>query len=113
MTGSSPRTTDLKALIAHCRKRQARIAHVGLLDLEGGLRERRVAVGDLTEIFGPGGTFCNVVNQWDVADSVYGPGPFVGEPVAIDPGSLRCYPYEDEAVLLLAEYTGPSAETTP
>lgn len=87
--------------------------HVGLFDLDGGLRERRLDVRRLDEVFGPGGSFCSVVPQWDVADSVYGPGPFVGEPVELDPGSYRPWPFEPLAGLLLAEFTGPQAELQP
>lgn len=109
----APKKDGITALVAACRKRGAEIAHVAIPDLEGGLRERRLAIGDLPAAFGAGGTFCNVVNQWDVADSVYGPGPFVGERVAIDPASLRNYPFEERAVLLLAELQGPSLAVTP
>ncbi|MDY0885543.1 hypothetical protein ACFPL7_16550 [Dongia soli] len=94
-------------------RQQARIAHIGMIDLDGGFRERRLAVADIDKVFGPGGTFCNVVNQWDVSDAVFGPGPFVGEAVWIDPASARPYPFESGAIMLLAEYTGDQAETVP
>lgn len=113
MAKSPARKDSMAALIAACRKRKADIAHVAIPDLEGGLRERRLAIADLASVYGPGGTFCNVVNQWDVADSVYGPGPFLGEGIALDPASLRSYPFEDRAVFLFAELQGPSRETTP
>ena len=87
--------------------------HVGLFDLDGGLRERRIGSERLEEVFGPGGTFCNVVPQWDVADSVYGPGPFVGEAVEPDPASLRPWPFEPKAGLLLAEFAGAQRALQP
>ncbi len=87
--------------------------HVGLFDLDGGLRERRIDTRRLEQVFGPGGTFCNVVPQWDVADSVYGPGPFVGEAAVPDPGSLRPWPFEPKAGLLLAEFAGPQRDLQP
>ena len=94
-------------------RQQARIAHIGMIDLDGGFRERRLAVADIDQVFGRGGTFCNVVNQWDVGDSVFGPGPFVGEAVRVDHESARPYPFEPDAVMLLAEYAGDQAETVP
>lgn len=94
-------------------RHKATIAHIGMVDLDGGFRERRLAVKDIDQVFGPGGTFCNVINQWDVSDTVFGPGPFTGEAVAIDHASTRPYPFEPDAVLLMAEYAGVQAATVP
>ena len=84
--------------------------HVGLIDFDGGFRERRVAVDDLAAATA---SFCNVVDQWDVADSVYGPGPFVGEALALDGSSLRGFPFEPKAGLLVADFAGPQAALSP
>ncbi len=89
------------------------IAHVGMFDLNATFRERRVAVRDLEKVFGPAGSFVNVVHQWDTEERVFGAGPFVGEPVAIDPASVRPYPFEGKACALVADYLGPSAEASP
>lgn len=90
--------------------------HVGLFDLDGGLRERRIETRRLEQVFGPdgdAGTFCNVVPQWDVADSVYGPGPFVGETVELDRASLRPWPFEPKAALLLGSFAGAQRDLQP
>lgn len=102
--------SDLKATL---RQRGFKTLHVGLFDLDAGLRERRIKAGDLESVFGAGGSFCNVVPQWDVADSVYGPGPFVGEAVGVDDTSLRAYPFEAMTGLLIAEFQGPQADLQP
>ncbi len=89
------------------------VAHVGLFDLFGTFRERRVRVADIPDVFGDGASFVNVLPAWDASEAVFGAGPFLGEPVCIDPRSLRGYPFEPNAFLLLAEYAGPSADLSP
>ena len=105
--------SDLTALVKRLTAESCDIAHVGIFDLNATFRERRVRVADLVEVFGPGGSFVNVVHQWDTGEQVYGAGPFVGEPVAIDPASHRPYPFEPGACALVADYVGPSADLSP
>lgn len=88
-------------------------AHVGLFDLNGGFRERRIRVSDLDSVIGENGTFVNVLPQWDVGEAVAGSGPFVGEAVSLDPNSIRPYPFEESAAIVVAEYAGPSEELSP
>jgi glutamine synthetase len=90
-----------------------RTVHVVIPDLDGSLRERRLALPDLGAVFGPGGTFVNVLHKWDTADAVYGAGPFVGEAMTLDAASARTYPFEDDAALVFADYAGPSAAFSP
>lgn len=104
---------DLAALVKRLTADSCDVLHVGMFDLNATFRERRVRVADLAEVFGPGGTFVNVVHQWDTGEQVFGAGPFVGEPIAIDPASLRPYPFEPNAGALVADYVGPSAEVSP
>jgi len=101
------------ALVERLTAKSCDVVHVGLFDLNATFRERRVRVADLAGVFGPGGSFANVLHQWDTGERVFGAGPFVSEPVAIDPASLRPYPFEANACALVADYTGPSAETSP
>lgn len=103
----------LAASLARLRADGCRVAHVGIFDLLGGFRERRVALDDIGAVYGDGGSFVNVLPQWDAGEEVFGPGPFVGEAVAIDPRSIRPYPFEEQACLMVADYTGPSASLSP
>ena len=89
------------------------VAHVGIVDLFGTLRERRVAVSDLPAVFGGNATFANVLPHWSAAEEVLGNGPFGGEEITLDFSSLRRYPFEEHACLVLADYAGPSAELSP
>lgn len=88
-------------------------AHVGIFDLNGTFRERRLRVDDVSPVYDGGGTFVNVLPQWDAGERVFGPGPFVGEAVSVDAASLRPYPFEEGACALVADFVGPSADISP
>ena len=113
MTDTLTAPQDLSQLVAALRSEERAVAHVGIFDLNAYFRERWVRIESLETVFGEGGTFVNVLPRWDSGEVVYHPGPFVGEAVAIDPGSCRPYPYEDNAVLLIADYCGPSRSLSP
>ena len=104
---------DLPELVASLRSEKRAVAHVGIFDLNAYFRERRVRIDVLEAVFGEGGTFVNVLPRWDSGEAVYHPGPFVGEAIAIDLDSCRPYPFEDNAVLLIADYCGPSRACSP
>jgi glutamine synthetase len=93
--------------------RGARTVHVAIPDVDGGLRERRLPLASVPAALGDAASFCNVLHEWDVTDCVHGPGPFVGEGIAVDPASLRGYPFEPAAVWLLADFTGPHRASSP
>ena len=40
-------------------------AHVGIFDLMGTFRERRLGIDDVASVMDGGGTFVNVLPQWD------------------------------------------------
>ena len=112
MSASAP-PKDLPELVASLRSKKRAVAHVGIFDLNAYFRERRVRIDVLEAVFGEGGTFVNVLPRWDSGEVVYHPGPFVGEAIAIDLDSCRPYPFEDNAVLLIADYCGPSRACSP
>jgi len=99
--------------VALLRDAGIRIAHVGLFDLMGTFRERRLGLDDVIPTMDGGGTFVNVLPQWDAAEQVFGAGPFVGEAVRVDPASIRPYPFEADACFMVADYVGPSASLSP
>ncbi len=101
------------ALRAAAEARGARVVHVAIPDVDGGLRERRLPVASLEEALGAGASFCNVLHEWDVTDTVHGPGPFVSESIGADVANLRGYPFEAHAAWLLADFTGPHCASSP
>ena len=104
---------DLGALRAQLSERGVSTVHLVLQDLDGGLRERRIRLADLERTIGKGTSFCDVLYQWDVGDSVFTPGPFLGEAIAADVDSLRGYPFEPHAAWVVADFAGPSAAGGP
>jgi len=112
-TDTSGAAKTLSQLVASLRAEERSIAHIGIFDLNAYFRERRVRIDSLEKVYGEGGTFVNVLPRWDSGEVVYHPGPFVGEAVAVDPGSCRPYPFEENAVLLIADYCGVSRSLSP
>jgi len=102
-----------RLLPASLEARGVRVVHVAIPDVDGGLRERRLPVASLPEALGDAASFCNVLHEWDVTDTVHGPGPFVGERIEADPASLRGYPFEPEAAWVVADFAGPHRVTSP
>jgi len=105
--------TPLSTAIKQLTSDGITVAHVGIFDLMGTFRERRLGIGDVASVMDGGGIFVNVLPQWDAGEQVFGSGPFVGEHVAVDPGSIRPYPFEENACVMVADYTGPSATISP
>lgn len=90
----------------------ADIVHVGMFDLAGMFRERRLRAAPFAEwLRDP--RFANVCAQWDATDTLFGAGPFLTEPVAVDPGSFRRHGSELGAATLIADYAGPSRGLMP
>lgn len=112
MTQTVPES-DVDSLHRAIAARGAQTVHVAIPDVDGGLRERRLPLASLPEALGPAGSFCNVLHEWDVTDTVHGPGPFVGERIQADADSVRAYPFEADAVWVLADFAGPHRATSP
>lgn len=110
---SDDRRETLSREIDRLVRQGVRIAHVGIYDLFGTFRERRFELTEVMDLCEKDGTFVNVLPQWDAAENVFGPGPFVGERIQIDPGSIRCYPFEPDACMMVADYTGDSSSLSP
>lgn len=91
---------------------EADVVHVGLFDLAGLFRERRLRRQELLET-AETAVFANVLPKWDSAESILAPGPYGSETIAYDPASIRPYPFEPRAAALVADYTGPQAEIMP
>ncbi len=103
----------LDELIGRLKAEGRDTVHVGIFDIFGSFRERRLALDDVARVYGPGGSFVNVLPLWDAGERVFDSGPFVGEPVTIDSASARPYPFEDAAALVVADYAGPSTALSP
>lgn len=109
----SARKTAEKGAVARLRKQGVKTVHVAIPDMDGSLRERRLALDDVETAFGAGGTFVNVIHKWDTGESVIGEPPFVGEATSLDWNSVRDYPFEDDSAFVFADFAGPSAALSP
>ena len=102
------------ALIAALQNESIDVAHVGIFDLDATFRERRLPRAQLINALRDQYSFVDVLHQWDTADSVHDAATqFVDEPVEIDFTTLRDYPFEANAGLLIADFAGKSAELSP
>jgi glutamine synthetase len=91
----------------------AEVVHVGIFDIFGTFRQRRFRLDKLEAAYDELGAFVNVLPNWDAGERVFGEGPFVGEPLSFDEGSVRRYPFEPNAAMLVCDYAGPSSALSP
>jgi len=96
------------------RRRGTRTVHLGIFDNDACFRARRLPLAVAESAFRGEYSFVNVLPQWDIGENVIDPAfNFVDEPVTVDPGSGRWYPFEPDAALYIGSYAGPSAELSP
>lgn len=113
VTGEKQPVAGIGATLARELERlNADVVHVGLFDFNTAFRERRLRRAELLA-GAEHAVFANVLPKWDTAESILAPGPYRSESVAYDPSSLRPYPFEANAAVLVADYTGPQAEIMP
>ncbi|MEZ5776530.1 MAG: hypothetical protein R3D33_18020, partial [Hyphomicrobiaceae bacterium] len=91
---------------------EAETVHVGVFDYAGMFRERRLKTADFLAS-AETAVFANVLAKWDVGEEIRWPGPYRSEEIAIDPASVRPYPFEAKAAAVVADYRGPQAEIMP
>jgi glutamine synthetase len=88
------------------------VLHVGQFDYAGVFRERRLGRAQF-EAWARAPRFANTLPKWDCADALFAGGPYLTETVAIDEASLRRYPFEANAGLIIADFSGDSASLMP
>lgn len=86
--------------------------HVGQFDYASVFRERRLGRDQFGE-WARDARFANTLSKWDGADSLFAPGPHLTETVAIDATSLRTFPHEPAAGLIIADFSGASKDLMP
>ena len=106
--------TSAEAAIALLEADEVQTVHIGILDVDSTLRERRLPLMQAAEALRGPYSFPNVLFKWDTAESIYDPAAtYCDEPAAVDATTGRCYPFEPAAALYLADFTGPSAALAP
>lgn len=109
VTAANQTTAAIKSELDRLK---ADVVHVGLFDFATMFRERRLRRAELLA-GAEHAVFANVVPKWDTGESILAPGPYRSETVAYDPASIRPYPFEPDAAIMVADYTGPQAEIMP
>jgi len=87
--------------------------HAGLFDTEGVFREKRLPVALLRRYLAEGWSFIDALPYWGPNDAVRADRPYRSEACVLDAASLRPYPAEPDAALMVADYSGASAELSP
>jgi glutamine synthetase len=89
------------------------VAHVGLFDFTGALREKRLDAKAFRSALETGWRFIDALPYWMHDETCFAEKGFVDEAVSVDRASIRPYPFEEGAVLAVADYAGPSAAISP
>ncbi len=94
--------------------------NVGVFDLNGILRGKRMSKSKFLSSIDNGFGFCDVIIGWDTNDEQCTKTPFTGwhtgypdAKVNIVESSIRSYPYEDNGLFCLGEFSGKAAEICP
>jgi len=87
--------------------------HLGLFDASGVLRQKRLSTAAATRALEEGWSFIDAIQWWDAADGNWRGAGSTHQSAVVDLHSLRPYPFEPDALLLLAEFDGPLAERSP
>ncbi len=90
----------------------AEVVHVGLFDYASLFRERRLSRPDFLATC-DSAVFGNVLPKWDASDNILMAGPYRSGPIAIDPASVRRYPFEPSAAAVVADFSGPQTSIMP
>lgn len=109
---SGTSTSVRGALASALESANADIVHAGVFDFGTMFRERRLRRAEVLETADIA-TFANVIAKWDSGENLLFPGPYGSERVAYDLTSLRPYPFEDRAVAIVTDFTGPQADLMP
>lgn len=89
------------------------LVHAGLFDTEGVFREKRLPATLALRYAKEGWSFIDALPFWGPNDAVRADRAYHSEACAIDCASVRPYPFETGAALLVADYSGNSANLSP
>jgi glutamine synthetase len=87
--------------------------HIGIFDLNGTFRHKRVDVAKAKKLNSEGYPFCSVLYDWDTAEQVYSDGAFHDKPATIDVSSLRHWPFNEHDALCIADFDLPFGCLSP
>lgn len=87
--------------------------NIGIFDLNGVFRHKRVAAQKAAKLFTDGYPFCDVLYKWDIAEKTYGGGVFDDQQAVLDASSLRSWPFGGKEAICIADFSGSFGELSP
>lgn len=81
--------------------------NIGLFDIDGVFRHKRVDRAKAEKLFSEGYNFCDVLYMWDIAEETYGGGAFIDRPAFLDAASVRPWPFAEREAVCIADYRRP------
>ena len=94
-------------------KLDAAYVHIGVFDFNGVFRHKKIKAAKAVELAKNGYSFCEVLYQWDIADSAYGGGAYLDRPASIDDGSVRAWPFGEKEAICIADFAQPLGDLSP
>jgi glutamine synthetase len=91
----------------------AKFVHVGLFDLDGTFRHKRVDRAKAEKLAADGYQFCDILYRWDTGEVPYGGGAFIDRPARLFPETLRHWPFSEGEALCVADFTEPYGDRSP
>ena len=79
------------------------VSHLGLFDFTGAFREKRLEAASYQQIAAHGWRFIDALPYWMHDDTCFAEKGFIDEAVTIDPDTVRPYPFEPAAQLVIAD----------
>jgi glutamine synthetase len=107
---SAANTAEIEGILA---RERIEFVHVGIFDTEGAFREKRVPTALALRYVQDGWSFIDALPFWGPNDAVRADRAYRSEGCALDVDSIRPYPFEANAALIVADYTGDSAALSP
>ncbi len=81
--------------------------HIGIFDANGVFRHKKVSGAKAVKLAKTGGPFCDILYSWDTNEVPQETGAFIDRPTAIDPASMRAYPFAENDALAISDFVLP------
>jgi glutamine synthetase len=91
----------------------AKFVHLGLFDLDGTFRHKRVDRAKAEKLAADGYQFCDILYRWDTGEVPYGGGAFIDRPARLFPETLRPWPFCEGEAVCVADFAEPYGERSP
>jgi glutamine synthetase len=91
----------------------AEVVHLAIPDTGGTLRSKRFPRGRAAELAARGWSFIEAIQWWDTADGVPGDRAWAHAPAEVDVTTARRFPFEPDAAIALADFTGDTGALSP